>query len=92
MRMSRERIYFLADRILAEIQATEGVTALKLGDDLRNEVVRVLTDEAKLEETIGQEVRRILGTYSRAPIEGSREWEVMYQKTREEVYRKRFRR
>jgi hypothetical protein len=92
MRMSRERIFYLADRILAEIQAAEGVTALKLGDDLRNEVVRALTDETKLEGSIDQEIRRILGTYSRAPVEGSQEWEVMYRKTREEVYKKRFRR
>lgn len=90
--MSRERIFYLADRILAEIQATEGVTALKLGDNLRGEVVRVLTDETKLEESIDQETRRILATYSRAPVQGSPEWEVMYQKTREEVHRKRFRR
>ncbi|MEK7879338.1 MAG: DUF507 family protein [candidate division NC10 bacterium] len=92
MRMSRERIFYLADRILAEIQATEGVAALKLGDDLKGEVMRVLTDETKFEESIDQEIRRILATYSRAPVPGSSEWEVMYQKTREEVYRKRFRR
>lgn len=91
-RMSRERIYHLADRILAEIQATEGVLTLKAGEDLRAEVVRALSDEAKLEDSVDQEVRRILGSYSRAPVEGSREWEVMYQKTREEVYKKRLRR
>ncbi len=47
MRMSRERIFYLADRILAELQSTEGV-AVKAGDDLRVEVVRTLTDETKL--------------------------------------------
>ena len=53
--------------------------------------VRALTDETKLEESIDQEIRRILGTYSRARVEGSPEWEVMYRKIREEVYKKRFR-
>jgi hypothetical protein len=91
MRMSRERIFYLADRILSGIQGAEGVTALKLGDDLRSEVVRVLTDETKLEESINQEVRRILATYARGPVEGSPAWEVMYQKIREEVHKKRFR-
>lgn len=90
MRMSRERIFHLADRILAELGATEGV-ALKGGEGLRVELVRTLTDESKLEESIDQEVRRILSSYSRPLVEGSREWEVMYQKTREEVFRKRFR-
>ena len=36
-------------------------------------------------------MRKILGSYSRPMPEGSREWEVLYQKTREEVFRKRFR-
>lgn len=95
MRMSRERIFYLADRIVAELQATEEV-AVRNGDEetrkeLRNEVIRILTDEAKLEESIDQEVRRILSSYSRPVPEGSREWEVLYDKTRGEVFRKRFR-
>ena len=95
MRLSRERIFYLADRIIAELQATEGVV-VKDGDeearkDVRSEVVRTLTDEAKLEESIDQEVRRILSSYSRPAPEGSREWEVLYNKTRDEVFRKRFR-
>ncbi len=90
MRISRERIFYLADRILAELQTTEGVT-LKASDDLRGEVVRTLTDETKLEESIDQEVRRVLSSYSRPLLEGSPEWEVLYRKTREEVSRRRFR-
>lgn len=95
MRMSRERIFYLADRIVAELQTTEEV-AVRNGDEetrkeLRHEVVRILTDEAKLEESIDQEVRRILSSYSRPVPEGSREWEVLYDKTRGEVFRKRFR-
>ena len=95
MRLSRESLFYLADRIIAELQATEGVVA-KDGDeearkDVRNEVMRTLTDEAKLEETIDQEVRRTLSSYSRPAPEGSREWEVLYNKTRDEVFRKRFR-
>jgi len=54
-------------------------------------VVRTLSDETKLEESIDQEVRRILSSYSRRLVEGSREWEVLYAKTREEVFRKRLR-
>lgn len=95
MRMSRERIFYLADRIVAELQATPGVV-VRNGDeevrkDVRNEVVRTLTDESKLEETIDQEVRRILSSYSRPIPEGSREWEVLYEQKREEVFKKRFR-
>ena len=89
-RMSRERIFYLADTIVKELHGTEGVT-IKAPDEIRTEVVRALSDEAKLEESIDTEVRRILASYSRPAPEGSREWEILYQKTREEVLRRRFR-
>ena len=96
MRMSRERLFALADRVLAELSATEGVVIKALVDErtrgqLRTEVFRVLEDESKLEESIDQEVRRTLSTYARPAPEGSAEWEVLYQKTRDEVFRRRFR-
>lgn len=95
-RWSRERLFALSDRILSELLGTEGVLVKGLADErmqtqLRTEIFRVLEDEAKLEETIDQEVRRTLGTYSRPAPEGSAEWELLYQKTRDEVLRKRFR-
>lgn len=89
--MSRERIFHLADRIVAELQSADGVATPKESEDLRMEIVRILTDESKFEESIEQEVRRIISTYARPPIEGSREWEILSQKTREEVYKKRLR-
>lgn len=90
MRMSRERIFYLADLIMRELGTVPGLV-VKTPGDLRSEIVRVLTDESKLEETVDSEVRRILSTYARPAPEGSREWEVLYQKTREEVLRRRFR-
>ena len=90
MRMSRERIFYLADLIIKQLGTAEGVH-VKAPDDVRPEIIRALTEESKLEETIDSEVRKTLSTYSRPMPEGSHEWQVMYQKTREEVYKKRFR-
>ena len=90
MRMSRERIFHLTDLILKELGTVEGVQ-VKAPDELRTEVLRALTEESKLEESIDSEVRKTLASYSRPMPEGSREWEVLYQKTREEVYKRRFR-
>jgi hypothetical protein len=90
MRMSRERIFHLADLIVKVLGTTPGVH-IKAPEEVRPEVVRALTEEAKLEESIDAEVRRILASYSRPLPEGSAEWEVLYQKTREEVRRRRFR-
>ncbi|HLC40600.1 MAG TPA: DUF507 family protein [Methylomirabilota bacterium] len=91
MRLSRERIFHLADRILTELKAADGVTLAKSEEEVRVELMRALTDEAKLEETIDQEVRKILRSYARPPAEGSAEWEILYEKTRGEVSRRRFR-
>ena len=93
--MSRERMFALADRIVADLTATESVM-IKAADEkahghLRTEVFRVLEDESKLEESIDQEVRRTLSSYARPAPEGSAEWEVLYTKTRDEVFRRRFR-
>ena len=90
MRMSRERIFHLADLIMKELVDVPGVQ-VKAPDDVRPEIVRGLTEEAKLEESVDTEVRRTLSTYARPAPEGSHEWEVMYQKTREEVYKRRLR-
>ncbi len=90
MRMSRERIFHLTDLIVKELEASP-VVQVKNPDELRPEILRALTEESKLEESIDGEVRKILGSYSRNMPEGSREWEVLYQKTREEVFKRRFR-
>ena len=88
-------MFALADRIVADLAATESMM-IKAADEkahgqLRTEVFRVLEDESKLEESIDQEVRRSLSTYSRPAPEGSAEWELLYQKTRNEVDKRRFR-
>lgn len=90
MRMSRERIFHLADLIIKELGVTPGVN-VKVPDDLRPELVRALTEESKLEDSIDGEVRKILASYSRPVPEGSRDWEVLYHKTRGEVFKRRFR-
>jgi len=96
MRMSRERLFGLAERIVGDLAAVEGVVIRQIADEkvrthLRTEIFRVLEDEGRLEETVDQEVRKTLGSYSRPAPEGSAEWEVLYNKTRNEVYKRRLR-
>jgi len=90
MRMSRERIFHLADLIVKDLLTVPGVQ-VKAPDDVRPEVVRGLTEEAKLEESVDTEVRRTLSSYSRPVPEGSSEWEIMYQKMRQEILKRRLR-
>jgi hypothetical protein len=91
VRFSRERVFHLAARLTEELLASESVVPQKTADDIRTEIVRTLADETRVEDSIDAEVRKILGSYARPAPEGSPEWEILYQKTREEVYRRRFR-
>jgi hypothetical protein len=91
VKWSRERVFHLAARLTEDLVRQEGVSALKSADDLRAEMIRVLSDETRVEESIDAEVRKILGSYARPVPEGSAEWEILYQKTRDEVFRRRFR-
>ena len=91
MRFSRERVFHLAAKLVDELLTSEGVVALKAPEDIRAEVIRALSDETRVEDSIDAEVRKILASYARPAPEGSPEWEILYQKTREEVYRRRFR-
>lgn len=96
MRMSRERLFGLAERIVSDLAAVEGVVIRQIADEkvrthLRTEIFRVLEDEGRLEETVDQEVRKTLESYSRPAPEGSAEWEILYNKTRAEVFKRRLR-
>ena len=91
MKFSRERVFHLAARLTEELLTVEGVTALKPAEDIRTEIIRILSDETRVEESIDVEVRKILASYARPAPEGSAEWEILYQKTRDEVFRRRFR-
>jgi hypothetical protein len=91
VKFSRERLFHIAAKLTDELLATDGVVALKSLDDIRTEMIRTLSDETRVEESIDAEVRKILGSYARPAPEGSPEWNVLYQKTRDEVFRRRFR-
>jgi hypothetical protein len=91
VRWSRERLFTLAARLAEDLLGADGVVALKPADEIRTEILRILSDETRVEESIDAEVRKILASYARPAPEGSPEWEVLYQKTRDEVFRRRFR-
>jgi hypothetical protein len=76
MRMSRERLFHLTDLILKELGTTQGVS-IKAPDELRTEVLRALTEEAKLAESIDGEVRKIFEQLPRPMPEGSHEWKCL---------------
>lgn len=79
----------LSHLIVNALDDKELVTWLTDKNSLRMEIVNMMLEELSTEEEIDQEVKRILRSYKRKIIEGSREWDVMYQKTFEEQMKKR---
>jgi hypothetical protein len=53
------------------------------------EIANTMLEDLSVEEEVDKEVQRILRSYKRKIIEGSREWDVMYHKTFEEQMKKR---
>ncbi len=60
-------------------------------DKAIREIKRTLIEYFRVEDEADQSAREKISHLKRGVLEGSREWEVLYQKTREEVFRRRFR-
>jgi hypothetical protein len=82
--LSREKINHISKELIERLEADEEISLLKPANDVRLRIVRVMTEEIRLEETIDDEVTRTLQSYGRKIPEGSPEWEILYRKHHEE--------
>jgi hypothetical protein len=89
MSLSREKINQLSQIVVQGLEAMPEVTLASPSNTVRLEIVRSLQEALKLEEDIETKVRHTLHSYSRNIAEGSREWDVMYQKFYDEEFDKR---
>lgn len=89
MRLSRDKVMHLSHLLVDALDNKELLSWLVDKNTLRMEIVNTMLEDLRVEEEVEQEVRRILRSYKRNIQEGSREWDVMYQKTYEEQMKKR---
>ena len=89
MSLSREKINHLSHIIVQGLGELSGITLEEPPNTVRLEIVRSFQEALQLEEAIEATVRRTLNSYSRKIPEGSREWDVMYQKLYDEELDKR---
>jgi hypothetical protein len=89
MRLSRDKVMHLSNLIVQTLNDQDLVRVLTDQASLRMEIANTILEELSIEEEIEQEVQHILRSYKRKIIEGSREWDVMYQKTFEQQMKKR---
>jgi hypothetical protein len=89
MFLSEEKISHLSHLILNQLKREKG--CVFQGDEVQvlREIKKVFSGELKLDEDLDRRVRAKLESYSRRIIEGSSEWNVLYQKTFEEELKKR---
>jgi hypothetical protein len=84
MKLSREKILRLSHLILEYLESDDGVEYYDEPQAIRQDIVRLISDEMKADEAIDALVRRKIETQKRPIVEGSDEWEVLYRKYYEE--------
>ena len=89
MRLSRAKINHLSHILINALEKEPGVEILKDSNLVRLDIVRIITRELRIEDEVDESVRKKLSSYSRRILEGSQEWEVLYQKTYEEELTRR---
>ncbi|MGE3536394.1 MAG: DUF507 family protein [Candidatus Tectimicrobiota bacterium] len=89
MSLSREKINHLSQMLTQGLEDLPEVELHASTNDIRLEIVKAINEALKLEDLIDSAVRRTLNSYTRKIPEGSREWDVMYQKLYDEEFDKR---
>lgn len=89
MKLTREKINQLSKVILKGLLDDDRIEYFLEDNDLRLEIVKVLTDELQREDDIDMSVRKTISSYGRDIREGTDEWDIVYQRHYEEENRKR---
>ena len=84
MKLSREKVLRLSHLILDHMNQDEDVEFFADPQEIRGDVVQIISGEMKADEAIDALVRRKIETQKRTIVEGSDEWEVLYRKYYEE--------
>ena len=84
MKLSREKILHLSHLVLNHLNADDQVEFFADLQEIRQEIVKLISDELKTDEAIDALVRRKIESQKRTIVEGSEEWEILYRKYYEE--------
>ena len=80
MKLSSAKINYLSHLISQVIEDTPSIDCHKDQNDIRLRIKLIISDEMKQDEEIDRTVKKILLTQSRQIPEGSKEWDVLYEK------------
>jgi len=84
LKLSREKILHISRLVLAYLDKEDAVEYFDEPQEIRQTIVKLMTDEMRADEAIDALVRRKLESQKRGIVEGSAEWDVLYRKYFEE--------
>jgi hypothetical protein len=80
IRLSREKINYLARQILDQLFKDDDVEFLDESNEIRLTIVKSIEEEMKLYDLIDKRAVEKIESQKKAIKEGSREWEILYRK------------
>lgn len=80
IRLSREKINFLARQILDHLFNDDDIEFLDEPNEIRLAIVKSIEEEMKLYDLIDKRAIEKIESQKKAIKEGSREWEILYRK------------
>jgi hypothetical protein len=80
VKLSREKILRLSHLVLDYLDGDEEVEYYADPQEIRQEIVKMISDEIRTDEAIDALVRKKIESQKRTIVEGSDEWEILYRK------------
>ena len=78
--MSREKVNKLSHLVTEELAKLDDIEFIEDRNTIRLEIVKILNEELKKEETLDQEARKKIASQKKTVPEGSLEWDILYRK------------
>ena len=89
MRLSEDRIHFIAQQIAKELVDTNLVKFAGSRVVLEAEISKVVMEDLKIEDEIDREVTEMIEKMKRNIPQGSAEWNAIYAEKKEELARRK---
>jgi hypothetical protein len=80
MKLSRDKINDLSHKIVAELRKSRDFRVKKQPNDVRLELVKVVTDLLSTEDKVDRAARAKIRTQKREIGEGTEEWELLHKR------------
>jgi hypothetical protein len=88
MRLSREKVNRLAHLVTEDLAANDEIEFIEDRNTIRLEIVKIINEELKKEETLDREARKKIESQKKTVPEGSLEWDILYRKYYSEELKK----